>query len=156
MDCSPPGSSVHGIFQATILERVAISYSRGSSWPRDQTCMPSVSCLASRILTTVPPGKFWGVTVSCQPQFPHLQMVIMIFCSCRTAERMTYGNLHSHCCHKSDAQEILNLWPYCNLNSHFRCKIMHLPDMLPGSSKFSLRLVDLQRCWGPPGGSDAS
>ena len=31
MDCSPPGSSVHGIFQARILEWVAISFSRGSS-----------------------------------------------------------------------------------------------------------------------------
>ena len=34
MDCSPPGSSVHGIFQARILEWVAISYSRGSFWTR--------------------------------------------------------------------------------------------------------------------------
>jgi len=32
MDCSPPGSSVHGIFQARILKRVALSFSRGSSW----------------------------------------------------------------------------------------------------------------------------
>ena len=37
MDCSPPGSSVHGILQARILEWVAISSSRGSSWPKDQT-----------------------------------------------------------------------------------------------------------------------
>ena len=35
MDCSPPGSSVHGILQARILEWVAISFSRGSSQPRD-------------------------------------------------------------------------------------------------------------------------
>ena len=35
MDCSLPGSSVHGIFQARILEWVAISFSRRSSWPRD-------------------------------------------------------------------------------------------------------------------------
>ena len=41
MYCSPPGSSVHGIFQAKILEWVAISFSRGSSSPRDWTC---VSC----------------------------------------------------------------------------------------------------------------
>ena len=34
MDCSPPGSSVHGIFQSGILEWVAVSSSRGSSWPR--------------------------------------------------------------------------------------------------------------------------
>ena len=37
MDCSLPGSSVHGIFQARILEWVAISFSRRSSWPRDWT-----------------------------------------------------------------------------------------------------------------------
>ena len=37
MDCSPPGSSVHGIFQVRILEWVAISCSRGSSQPRGQT-----------------------------------------------------------------------------------------------------------------------
>ena len=35
MDCSPPGFSVHGILQARILEWVAISFSRGSSRPRD-------------------------------------------------------------------------------------------------------------------------
>ena len=45
MDCSPPGSSVHGILQARILEWVAISFSRGSSWPRDQT---QVSRIAGR------------------------------------------------------------------------------------------------------------
>ena len=36
MDCSLPGSSVHGIFQARVLEWVAISFSRGSSQPRDR------------------------------------------------------------------------------------------------------------------------
>ena len=41
MDCSPPGSSVHGISQARILEWVAISFSRGSSWPRDGTSSPA-------------------------------------------------------------------------------------------------------------------
>ena len=37
MDCSPPGSSVHWIFQARILEWVAVPSSRGSSQPRDPT-----------------------------------------------------------------------------------------------------------------------
>ena len=37
MDCNLPGSSIHGIFQARVLEWVAISFSRGSSRPRDQT-----------------------------------------------------------------------------------------------------------------------
>ena len=45
VDCSPPGSSFHGIFQARILEWVAISFSRGSSWPRDRT---QVSHIAGR------------------------------------------------------------------------------------------------------------
>ena len=37
VDCSPPGSSSHGILQARILEQIAIPFSRGSSWPRDRT-----------------------------------------------------------------------------------------------------------------------
>ena len=37
IDCSPPGSSVHGILQAKILEWVAIPFPMGSSWPRDRT-----------------------------------------------------------------------------------------------------------------------
>ena len=48
MDCSPPGSSVHGILQARILEWVAIPFSRGSSQPRDGT---QVSCIAGRFFT---------------------------------------------------------------------------------------------------------
>ena len=47
-DCSPPGSSVHGILQARILEWVTISFSRGSSQPRDRT---QVSCLRGRFST---------------------------------------------------------------------------------------------------------
>ena len=50
MDCSPPGSSVHRIFQARILEWVAISSSRESSRPRDWTCVSCVSCLGKRVL----------------------------------------------------------------------------------------------------------
>ena len=53
MDCSPPGPSVHGISQARILEWVPISFSRGSSWPRDQT---HISCIAADSL----PLRHWG------------------------------------------------------------------------------------------------
>ena len=48
MNCSLPGFSVHGIFQTRILEWVAISFSRGSSQPRDQI---QISCIAGRLLT---------------------------------------------------------------------------------------------------------
>ena len=48
MDCSLPGSSVHGILQARILEWVAISFSRGASWPRDRIL---VSCTTGKFFT---------------------------------------------------------------------------------------------------------
>ena len=48
MDCRPPGSPVHGIFQASILDRAAISCSRGSSQSRDRT---QVSRIAGRCCT---------------------------------------------------------------------------------------------------------
>ena len=50
MDGSPPGSSVHVIFQAKILEWAAISFSRGSSWPRNRTYVSCVSYSGRRIL----------------------------------------------------------------------------------------------------------
>ena len=55
MDCSSPGSFVCGILQARILEWVAISFSRGSSEPRDQT---QVSCIVGEFLTI---WAIWGV-----------------------------------------------------------------------------------------------
>ena len=61
MDCSPPGSSVHGILQARILEWVAISFSRGFSQP-----MALVSPeLADRFFTTESPGKLHARVLSC-------------------------------------------------------------------------------------------
>ena len=50
MDCSPPGSSVHGILQARILEWVAMPSSMGSSRPRDRTCVSYVSCISRWVL----------------------------------------------------------------------------------------------------------
>ena len=63
MDCRLPGSSVHGIFQARILEWVAISFSRRSSWPRDWT---QVSCIVGRCFTIwatreVPGWESWAI-----------------------------------------------------------------------------------------------
>ena len=58
MDCTLSGFSVHGIFQARILEWVAISFSRGSSRPRDQTCVSCVSCTGRQIpYHSGPPGN---------------------------------------------------------------------------------------------------
>ena len=57
MDCSPPGSSVHGILQARILEWVAVSSSMGSSQPRDQIHVSYVSSLVGGFFTTSTTGK---------------------------------------------------------------------------------------------------
>ena len=54
MNCSQSGSSAHGILQARILEWVAMPSSRGSSQPRDRTC---ISVLAGRFFITEPLGK---------------------------------------------------------------------------------------------------
>ena len=62
MDCSLPGSSAHGILHARILEWVAVSSFRGSSRPRDWTCISGISCTTGRFFTTEPPGK---------PQYHH-------------------------------------------------------------------------------------
>ena len=56
-DCSSPGSSVHGILQARILEWVAKPSSRGSSAPRDRT---HVSCTEADSLPSEPSDKPWG------------------------------------------------------------------------------------------------
>ena len=74
MDCSPPGSSVHGTFQERILEWVAISSFRGSSWPRDQTHVSCVFCIGRQILCTWAPRKLWlGMVFS----------LCIIFISCK-------------------------------------------------------------------------
>ena len=86
MCCSPPGSSSRAIFQARILERVAISFSRGSSHPRDQThvscvsqgeaCSLSFSCVVKNLLSArqEPDAPGWrreketaSVTVASEP-----------------------------------------------------------------------------------------
>ena len=69
MDCSPPGSFVHGIFQARILEWVAISYSRGFFRPNPgieplaftSPMSPAFACGFFFFFTTAPPGKLQGL-----------------------------------------------------------------------------------------------
>ena len=63
MDYSLPGSSVHGISQARILERVAVSFSRGSFWPRDWT---SVACIGN--FTTEPRKEQWSTSCCISKQ----------------------------------------------------------------------------------------
>ena len=71
MDCSPPGSSIHGISQARILEWVAISFSRGSSRSRDWT---RVSCIA---------GRFFFIWATRWQFTAHLILLLKSFCGDR-------------------------------------------------------------------------
>ena len=72
MDCSPPGFSVHGILQAILLEWVAISFSRGSSYPRDGTCISYLLHWQAGSLPLAPPGK---PLLRCTDHFRHPQIV---------------------------------------------------------------------------------
>ena len=82
MGCSPQGSSVHGILQARILEWFAMPSSRGSSQPRDWSCVYGI---AVRFFTTEPPGK------------PKCMCVCVCVCMCM-------------CAHVSVAQSCPSLW----------------------------------------------
>ena len=63
VDCNPPDSSVHGISQARILGYVAISFSRGSSQPRDRTLIPCIFCISRWIL--------YHCAILEAPELPH-------------------------------------------------------------------------------------
>ena len=77
MDCSSPGSSVHGIFKARILEWVTISFSRGSSRPRDRTCVSCVSCTGRRFFTAVP--KSGTSSLILVPYMQHKTAILRLF-----------------------------------------------------------------------------
>jgi len=59
MDYNPPGSSFHGILQVRIVEWVAMSSSRGSSQPRDQTHISYISCVGRLVLYHSGGRKVW-------------------------------------------------------------------------------------------------
>ena len=74
MGCSLPGSFIHGIFQARVLEWIAISFSRGSSQPRDRT---RVSCIAGRRFT------IWAIreAPNWKPSYKEWMNEWKLFCS---------------------------------------------------------------------------
>ena len=77
MDCSPPGSLVHGILQARILEWVAIPSSRRLSQSRDRTPVSCVSCIAGNFFyhwatREAPPGKYCILNLYAIIQLPNL------------------------------------------------------------------------------------
>ena len=81
MDCSLPGFSVHGISQARIPDWVAISFSRESSWPRDQTCVSWVLSLGRWTLYHCATWEAWfnihqvkgGMATPCENSNPAIR-----------------------------------------------------------------------------------
>ena len=115
MDCSPPGSSFHGILQAKILECVAMPFSRASSQPRDQT---QVSCMPCDSLPSEPPGVILFYlplnththTHTHTHTQAHLREHTYIYTKCSVPR-----NLPVRSCHRSFAKAIS---PYFNCLIH--------------------------------------
>ena len=81
VDCSPPGSFVHEIFQARILERVAISFSRASSQPRERTC---ISCISRSILYHWATWEAIITTLQTTPKLSNLKQQTPTHSFCRS------------------------------------------------------------------------
>ena len=77
MDSSPPGSSVHGILQARILEWVAISFSRGSSQPRDRILILASPALADEFFTT---SATWEAIYVSKPCSKRYVLILLVSC----------------------------------------------------------------------------
>ena len=88
MDCSLQGSTVHGILQARI--RVAISSSRGSFWPRDQTC---VSCIGRQILS------YWSTWQVLFGMYFYLKKKSIIYLRLKLNEWNEYRIWRPYPCH---------------------------------------------------------
>ena len=114
MDCSLPGSSVHGIIQVRILEWVAISFSRKSFWPRDQT----VSCIASRFFTV------WATRPILEFHINGLLHVTFLllasFTQCITL-RFMQAAAYFHDLSPSDFEECPTIQIHSSVNGHLDC-----------------------------------
>ena len=126
MDCSLPGFSVHGILQARILEWVAISFSRGSSWPRDLT---QVSCIAARLFT------IWATGTHSF----HLQFVFTHFTSLWTHSPFHInapGSNNTLILPPAPVSSSHLPVPLTVLNALFPCTIVHIPRCFLGTNTF--------------------
>ena len=88
VDCSPPGSSVHNIFQARRLECIAISFSRESSWNRDWT---HISCIGRGIL------YHWAIREGCVLYLKYIHTLFFNkwcwpLCSCKMTMEIPLEN----------------------------------------------------------------
>ena len=123
MDCRPPGSSVHGILQARIMQWEAIPFSRGSSWPRDWSWVSHTT------------GRFF--TIWASRESPHPQFICWIFIS----THLSYWCSLFSCRTLLLLQKLLFIYSYI-FNAH------HFPHIrsfeLHSSFFFNWRIIALQ------------
>ena len=82
VDCSPPGSSVHGTFQAWILERVALYSSRGSFPPWGWTWVSYISCITGRFFTDEPSGNLpYDPSIPLLGTYPEKTIILVGTCT---------------------------------------------------------------------------
>ena len=129
MDCSPHDSSVHGILQARILKWVAISFSRGPSWPRDRIW---VFCLLHRQASSsplAPPGK------------PTVELLKIVVCF------LTFQSFFDPSFHPSPLIRLL-LWVWFTLWHILRLFIyFHFVQFLKGLEIVLWTLLFLAHCF---------
>ena len=109
-DCSLPDSSVHGIFQAIVLEWIAISFSRGSSWSRDRTRVSRIvdRCLTiwatwqvMKVTTNQLSSEHLKSTLQSNMSPKHLRVSTLNWTLSQMRARITYTRIHSDVLFKS-------------------------------------------------------
>ena len=126
MDCSLPGSSVHGISQARILVWVAIPFSRGSYQPRDRTW---VSVIGRWIL------YHWATKQDLWPWGKYISRFLFCFLDWCVMDPLCPSLFTQICCHSLFSKEIIAVW----------CFVLHVKKCL--TVKFIKTPVF--RCWKP-------
>ena len=135
---SLPGSSVHGILQARILEQIAISYSRKSFLPRNQTC---VSCNGRQNLYHEPPRKY-TFSIRCW----HFNSLEILHNYLDLRVLLKYGKICAHLPHDNNLQKPITSCPFLKKHIFMRpppASLRLLPPHLPctGSWKYLLLLL---------------
>ena len=90
MDCSLPHSSIHGIFQARVLVWVAISFSRGSSWPGDRTQVSRIVGRRFTIWATREALKVWSRVIT-RSDFHFTKIMLALLCRCHWGRLSSEG-----------------------------------------------------------------
>ena len=134
VNCRPLGSSVHGIFEAKLLEWVAISCSRGSSWPRDQTHLSRISCLGRWILYH---WASWEAPKNASVQFSSVQSLshVQLFATPWTAARQASLSITN----SRNPLKPMSIESVMPSNHLILCRpLLLLPQFFPASGSFQM------------------